>query len=261
MKLLKYALFGLAAAAAVQSPAFAQAANLNNAPPNAIRVMVTAAIRGPLDAVMAQAQQALGKPIVARYGSARGNLKNEILAGQEFEIALLVPDVDAELLAAGKVKPGSAEIARAPIAIGIRGDVPANINLKTTAGVRRALVGAKGVKYAPTGAALFTVRKIISTLRLQNEISDISAMRGTLVLAPGEYEINIYPLSEIIPNQRLHNMGVVIPALQVPADITATVGANTRDEAGARALIAFLRGPAIDPTLEPNGMIKGRRNR
>lgn len=261
MKPMKYALMGCLAALVFRAPAWAQnltSASVANAPPEAVRMMVTAAIRGPLDAVMAQAQQAIGKPIVARYGSARGNLKSEILAGQDFEVALLLPDVDAELLAAGKIKPGSWEIARVPIAIGIRGDVPKDLNLKTHAGIRRAFINAKAVKYSPTGAAILTVRKIISTLRLDDKISDVSALRGSVLLDAGQYEINIYPLSEIIPNRRLFNTGVVIASLQAPANVTATVGANARDEASARALIQFLRGPAIDPTLEPNGMIRGR---
>ena len=262
MKSLKYALCGMLAAVAIQAPAYAQAApNFNGAPPNAVRVLATAAIRVPLDAVLAQAQQSLGKPIVVFYGSARGNLKTAVLADQEFEVALLVPDVDVDLVAAGKIKRGPVEIARAPIAIGIRGDAPADLNLKTTAGVRRALLNAKGVKYAPTGAALFTVRKIFSTLGIGSQITDLSTMRGTVVLHPGEYEINIYPHSEIIPNKALQDTGLVIPALQVPADVTASISTKTRDPAGAQALVDFLRGPAIDPTLAPNGMIKGRRNR
>ncbi len=262
MKPLKYALFGLIAAMAVQAPAFAQPApNFNNAPPNAIRVLATAAIKPPIDAVMADAQKAIGKPIVIIYGSARGNMRTAILNDVDFDVALLVPDVDVQLLAAGKIKPRPREVARAPIAIAIRGDKPADLNLKTTAGIRRALINAKGVKYAPTGAALFTVRKILDTLRLRPLINDLSTMPGTVVLNPGEYEINIFPHSEIIPNKALQDQGLVIPALQVPADVTASISTKTRDPAGAQALVDFWLGPTIDPTLAPVGMVKGRRGR
>ena len=77
-------------------------------------------------------------------------------------------------------------------------------------------------------------------------------------LAAGEYEINIYPLSEIIPNKRLINLGAVIAELQVPVLIEATVGKNAGDPRAAQALIAFLRGPAIDQALKDDGMEKGR---
>jgi ABC-type molybdate transport system substrate-binding protein len=74
-----------------------------DAKPGDIRVMVTAAIRVPLEEVRAQAEQAVGHPLVIEYGSARGNLKDEILAGQAFEVAILLPDVNDELAKQGKI--------------------------------------------------------------------------------------------------------------------------------------------------------------
>ena len=95
-----------------------------DAKPGDVRVIVTAAIREPLNAVLKQAEAAIDKPIVAEYGSARGNLKDEILNGQDFEVAILLPDVDDEIQAAGKIAPGRFEIARVPVAFGLRGEAP-----------------------------------------------------------------------------------------------------------------------------------------
>src|SRR5262249_1304643 len=75
----------------------------SNGKPGEIRVIVTAAIRVPLDQVRAEAEKAIGHKLVLEYGSARGGLKDEILAGQAFEVSLLLPDVDDEILKAGKV--------------------------------------------------------------------------------------------------------------------------------------------------------------
>jgi ABC-type molybdate transport system substrate-binding protein len=81
--------------------------------------------------------------------------------------------------------------------------------------------------------------------------------RSEAPLAAGEYEIAIYPLSEIIPDRRLKNLGAVIAQLQVPAIIEATVGKNAADPKAATALIKFLQGPAIDRALKDYGMEKG----
>jgi len=48
----------------------------------------------------------------------------------------------------------------------------------------------------------------------------------------------------------------VIPQLQVPAIIEATVGKNAADPKAAHALITFLQGPAIDQALKNFGMEK-----
>lgn len=129
-----------------------------DAKPGEVRVLATAAIRIPLDAVRAEASKAIGHPLVIEYGSARGNLKEAVMAGTGFEVAMLLPDVDEQLLK-----------------------------------------------------------------------------------------------SEILPNKNLSNTGPVIPELQVPVVVTATISANTPNAAAAKALVQFLQGPAIEPALKGNG--------
>ena len=240
-----------------QAEAQFAATKIVDAKPGDVRVIATAAIREPLDAVLKQAETIIGKPIVAEYGSARGNLKERIVGGQDFEVAMLLPDVNDELDAAGKISPGRFEIARVPVAFGLRGQAP-HLDVNSPAAVKIAMLNAKSVKYAPTGAALMTVNKILSTLAIADKIRDSSRASGEVPLVAAEYEINIYPLSEIIPNKRLINLGAVIAELQVPIVVEATVGKNAADLRAAQALIAFLQGPAIDQALKDNGMEKGR---
>jgi molybdate transport system substrate-binding protein len=228
-----------------------------DAKPGDLRVIVTAAIREPLDAVLAQAQQVAGHPLVVEYGSARGNLKDKILAGQDFEVAILLPDVNEELLKQGKILPESYEIARVNVAIGLRGDAP-TLDVSTPAALRNAMLNAKSVKYSPTGAAILTVKKVLSTLGIADSIKDSSKVPGQVQLGSAEYELNLYPLSEIIPNKALKNLGPVTPELQVPVIITAVIGKTANDEKAARALVKFLQGPAIDKALEADGMMKGK---
>jgi molybdate transport system substrate-binding protein len=170
---------------------------------------------------------------------------------------MLLPDVGDELEAAGKIVRGRFEIARVPAAFGLRGEAP-HLDVRSPAGVKAAMLNAKSVKYAPVGAAVMTVRKILSTFDIADKIRDSSKVAGEVPLAAGEYEINIYPLSEIIPNKKLVNLGAVIAELQVPAIIEATVGKKAAQPQAAQALIAFLQGPAIDHALKESGMEKGR---
>jgi molybdate transport system substrate-binding protein len=258
MKILA-AIMGTAVVLSPSLHANAQSAapKVADAKPGDVRVIATAAIRDPLNAVLKQAEAVIGKPIVAEYGSARGNLKDEILKGQDFEVAILLPDVDDEIEGAGKIAPGRFEIARVPVALGLRGEAP-SLDVSSLAAVKAAMLKAKSVKYAPTGAALMTVRKILSTLDIAAKIHDSSTVRAEVPLAAGEYEINIYPLSEIIPNKRFKNLGAVISQLQVPAIIEATVGKNAVDPKAALALVKFLQGPAIDQALKDYGMEKGQ---
>src|ERR1043165_6923191 len=94
----------LGTAVILSSPVQAQVTGpkVADAKPGDVRVIATAAIRDPLNAVLTQAEATIAKPIVAEYGSARGNLKDLILKGQDFELAMLLPDVDEDIQAAGK---------------------------------------------------------------------------------------------------------------------------------------------------------------
>jgi molybdate transport system substrate-binding protein len=226
------------------------------AKPPDLRVIATAALRDPLDAVLAQARQVAGHPIVVEYGSARGNLKDKILGGADFEVALLLPDVNEELLKHDKILPESHEIARVNVGIGLRGDAP-DVDVSTPAALKKAMLNARSIRYAPTGAAILTVRKVLATFGIAHSIKDSSRERGQVELGPHEYELNFYPLSEIIPNKAMRNLGAVTAELQVPVIISAVVGKHASDVKAARALVAFLKGPAIDRALAASGMIKG----
>jgi len=220
--------------------------------PGEVRVLATAAIRIPLEAVRSEASKAVGHPLVIEYGSARGNLKDSIMAGHAFDVALLLPDVDEQLLKASKITSQGVVIATTDVAIGLRGD--ATPDLSTSDKLKTAMLNATSLRWSDTGAALLTVNKVLDTMRIRDAVKakhDMSAPAPSL--GPGNYEINIYPLSEIMANTSLRNMGPVIRELQAPAVVTATVSANTPNAAAAQALITFLQGPAIEPALERNG--------
>src|SRR5262245_1922031 len=96
----------LAVLMVLEMPAVSQvgpAEHIADAKPGDVRVLATAAIRIPLDAVRADAAKAIGRPLVIEYGSARGNLKDLIMSGASFDVAMLLPDVDEELLKTHKV--------------------------------------------------------------------------------------------------------------------------------------------------------------
>jgi molybdate transport system substrate-binding protein len=228
------------------------AERIADARPGDVRVLATGAIRIPLEAVRAEASKAIGRPLVIQYGSARGNLKNAVMEGAGFEVALLLPDVDEQLLKAGKIASAGVVIAKTDVAIGLRGGGTPDLSTPDT--IKTAMLNAKSLRWADTGAALFTVNKILDTMKIREAVSaKHNATTVPVPLAPGEYEINISPLSEILANRGLRNAGPVIPALQVPVVVTATISTNTRNASAAAALVTFLQGPAIESALKGNG--------
>jgi molybdate transport system substrate-binding protein len=231
----------------------AEAQSLADAKPGELRVFATAAIQQPMEAVRLEAAKAVGRPLVIEYGATRGKLLPQIMAGQDFDVAFLLPDVNQELLAQDKIAPGAVDIAQIPVAFGLRGSA-SGLDVSTPGGVKATLLGAASVKYAPAGAALPTVRNILSALGIATQIKDSSRLRGEVQLGPGEYEIWIYPLSEIIANTALKTVGPVIAPFQSPMTVSAAVGKHAADDAAARALIRFMQGPAVVAVFSANGV-------
>jgi len=86
-----------------------------DAKPGDVRLIVTGAFQALLMPLVPEAQKAVGSPLLVEYGPARGNLRKEILDGQDFEVAVLLPDVNQEIFADGKTMPGSYDVARQPL--------------------------------------------------------------------------------------------------------------------------------------------------
>jgi ABC-type molybdate transport system substrate-binding protein len=240
----------------MQNPAMAQ--KITDAKPGDVRVLATAAIAGPLEAVRAQAQAAAGRSLVIEYGSARGNLKDMVIAGQPCDVVLLLPDVDATLVKEARIESRHYRIASAPVALALRGEAPATLDVSSAEGIKSAMLNAAAVRYASTGAARDTVNKILDTLDIRSAINDVSGRRVAMdaAMGPGQYEMNVFPLSEILPNKSLRNLGLVIPELQVPAVIEASLCKKPGNRRAAMAFIRFLQGPAIEPALQANGMTR-----
>jgi molybdate transport system substrate-binding protein len=229
---------------------------LADAKPGELRVFASAAMYLPLESVRKQAESAVGAPVRIQYGSARGDLKSHISDGQAFDVAILLPDVIHDPGVASKVDPHEYPLATIPVGIAMRGDAPSP-DVSTPAALRTALLNSRAVKYAPTGAARATVDRVLSSLGVADKINDVSGVLSNVTLAPGEYEIDFFPISEILPNHRLKNLGLVPEPLQVPVQIEAVI-ARGADVGAAQAFVRFLEGPAIDPQLKSSGMVKAR---
>jgi hypothetical protein len=112
------------------------------------------------------------------------------------------------------------------------------------------------VRWATNGASLPTINKMLDGLGIRQEITaKLNTPRDQVQLGPGEYELNINLASEIIPVTTQVYLGNIPAEFNVPAIMAAGIGAGG-DQAAAKALIAFLRGPAIEPALKASGMLR-----
>jgi molybdate transport system substrate-binding protein len=235
-----------------------------DAKPGDVRVIATASILASLQSVKAQADRSVGKHLVIEYGTARGSLRDQILGGQAFELAILVPDVNDELVQKGLARTHRYKIATIPVGIGYTGDGPLP-DISTPAALKNTLLGAKQVLYAAQGMGAQSANKMIDALGIRDSIKVVSPGSGgpsaspaPIVLGPGEYMVSIQPTSEIFANKNARYAGPVIDAYQVPQTLEAVVGTHARDEKSAKAFVDYLRGPEFGAVLKRNGFVPSK---
>lgn len=218
------------------------------------RLIVSGTVQKSIMEVVDKFPQVTGSPMVVEYGSAQGWLKDDILKGQEFEVAILPNDVSQEIYKAGKIQKEVIEIAKVDTAIGIYGDV-FNLDVSTPETLKSTLIKAKGIRYSPRGAARPTVDKIFSMLNIKDKIVDLSSSKKFPELEEGEYEVFIYPVGEIIGNKALKNLGPVISPFQETVIVNAVIGKKSKDIKASKALISYLQGKEFKSLLNKNGSI------
>jgi len=230
------------------------------AKPDELRVIATGAMIASLESVKAQADKAIGEHVVIQYGAARADMRELILKGQSFEVAILIPDVNDELIKQGFAQALKYEIARVLVAVSYVGNVPAP-DISTPEALKNTLLNAKEVSYAPQGLGAQTANKLFSELGITDSIKRSSAAGGGAgggQLGNGEYSISIFPASEIISNKTLKYIGPVIDQFQVAQVIEAVIGAHARNEKAAKAFVDFLRSTEFEAALTKNGMVHSK---
>ena len=227
-----------------------------DAKPGETRLIVSNGVRVPLEAVKEQAQQAVGHPFVIEYGASQA-LRSTMESGQAFELAIVTPEVLEDMIKAGKVVPGSrVDVAQVPVSIGQIGEAP-KADISTPAALKAALLKAKSVRWATNGASLPTINKMVDALGIRKELeAKLNVPRDQVQLAAGDYELNINLASEILPVRTQVYLGPIPSDFQVPAVMAAGIG-MVGDQQAAKALIAFLKGSAINAALSANGMQRG----
>lgn len=242
------------AAPAATRPAFA------DYQPGDVRVYMSPALRNAMDKVRPQAEAAVGRKLVIEMSQA-ALLQKGIEDGQPFEVALLTKPVMDAVVTKSRVIPASqALLADAPLGMAARGDL-SKIDMKTSAAMKKTLLGAKGVRrnYG-VGASVPLVEHVVKTLDVDAQLKDkYIAMVGApqpipeQILAPGEYELMLNMASEVMGRPGWTYISAVPRDLRLPTIYVAGVG-PLGDQQTARALITFLKGPVFTKALVDTGM-------
>ncbi len=216
-----------------------------NGPRAAVRALCTEFARATGNAVDLELDV---NPEVVRRGQ----------AGEAFDVAVGNPSTIEQLIAAGKVVPGSGrDIGHAGLALAVRAGAM-KPDIATVEAFKRTLLAAKTVAFPGKGASGLYFVSLLERLGIaspmRGKLKPMAAEDCVEVVARGEADMVVVVATRITGVPGVDVVGPIPQALQTKIGFAAGLSASTRQPDTAKALIAFLSAPSAAATLKANGV-------
>jgi molybdate transport system substrate-binding protein len=224
---------------------------------SSIRLISSMATKQVLAELIAQYQAQ--SPNTVQLESVGGvDAAKRVQADEAFDVVALASNAIDQLIAAGKVLPGSrVDLAHSGVAIAVRQGAP-KVDISSEASVKAAVLAAKSLSYS-TGPSGVQLAKLFERWGIADEIKSriVQAPPGVPVgslVANGEVELGFQQLSELIHLSGIDVLGPLPPAIQITTTFSAGVAASSAQPEVAKALIAFMGAPAAAVAKVAQGM-------
>lgn len=226
-----------------------------------LEVMISGGFNGPYNAMLPEFQKSTGINVTTKSGASQGTgpktIKAQLASGTTADVVILSREGLAELMAAGKIIPGTdVDLAMAPLGVG----VPAGTSkpdLSSTQAFKDALIKAKRIVVPGSTSGIYLTKELFPRLGLIDQITVTVTERGsqaTTLLAAKEVNIAIQPSSEIVNVPGVDYVGRIPNELQLIQTFSAAIVAGSTQQEAAKKLIQYLKSPkAIEP-IKNGGM-------
>jgi molybdate transport system substrate-binding protein len=239
----------------------AQVAMAQNNPPGQLRVLCSNGLRAVFESVMPDAEKAIGRKISVDF-SASTRFQKQIEDGAAFDLTILTPGIIDGLIKSGKIVAGThSDLAIADLAVGVKAGSP-KADISTAEGMKKRLLAAKSMTWTDGGAASNATVAMMKALGVEDQLKakihlEDTPGRPALSVAEGEYELMFGPVSEIGTIKGVDVLGFFPKEYQKPVVMTAGIGAQAKDAAGATALVQYLQRGKAAGAIKAAGMRQG----
>lgn len=220
-----------------------------------VKVLAALALRDVVNELAPQFERATGHKLHLQFKGV-GGLKQQIDAGEAFDIAILTAPMVDDYVKAGKLSTDArVKVARAGFGIIAAADAT-KPDIATTDAFRRAMLEAKSFGYSKEGVTGDYVVTLFERLGISNEMKPkLQAVDlATRAVSSGEVQYGLVVSSALAPDPRIQLVGKLPAELQRYVDYAAAVSSASSQREAARAFIELLTAPATGALLRAKGM-------
>jgi len=222
-----------------------------------LRVLAGGAMSAVWGELKPKFEQTSGYKLEIFFGTTP-NLIKEATSRKPFDVGIVPIDVMQDTDARAKFAPGpTVDIARVGLGVAVRAGEP-KPDISTPDALKAALLNAKSVASIPESATGYSIAKVFDRLGISEPMkakmkAQPNPAQVVAVVAKGEAELGVF-LINVLTTPGLDVVGPFPAELQQDVVFTAALSADTKEAAGATALITYLKTREAAAIIRAKGM-------
>ena len=226
-----------------------------------MRVLISGGFSGPYEQLLPEFERTTGIKVTTGSGSSQGTGPQTIAAqlarGVPADVVILSREGLTGLIAAQRIAAGTdVDLARTPIGVAVRAGAP-KPDVRSVEAFKEVVLKAGTVAVPSSTSGIFLMEEIFPRLGIADRVNVKATPRGTgaaAMVAAGEAEIALLPVSEILHAPGVELAGVIAEEIQLNQIFAAAVVTGSKEVEAARRLIAFLASERASATIKASGM-------
>jgi len=221
-----------------------------------IRVMLSAAFKEAYLELVPQFERATGHKVASLWVPSV-QMMSRLKGGEIVDLVILSRASLEEIMKAGLIATGGChDLVKSGIGVAVKTGAP-RPDISSGEAVKRAVLAAKGIAYStgPSGTYLMGLFQRMGIAdQIKARVTQVQGEPAGGVVARGDAQIAFQQVSELLPVPGIELVGPLPPDIQKITTFSASVHAQAKEPAAAKALIDFFRAPAAHPVIRKNGM-------
>jgi molybdate transport system substrate-binding protein len=226
-----------------------------------LNVLISGGFSGPYEELVPEFERTSGIKVTTGSGSSQGSGPQTIAAqlerGVAADVVILSREGLTELIRAQRIVAGTdMDLARTPIGVAVRAGAP-KPDARTVEAFKRVVLKARTVAVPSSTSGIFLMEEVFPRLGIADKVNVKATPRGTgaaAMVASGEADIGLLPVSEIIHAKGVDLAGVIAEEIQLHQVFAAAAVARSKELEAAKQLIAFLTSARAAATIKRGGM-------
>ena len=226
-----------------------------------LKVIISGGFSGPYEQLVPQFERTTGVKVATGSGSSQGNGPQTIAAqlgrGVPADVVILSREGLTELIAARWIAAGTdVDLARTPIGVAVRAGAP-KPDVRSVEDFKQVVLKARTLAVPSSTSGIFLIEEIFPRLGIAGRVNVKATPRGSgaaAMVAAGEADIGLLPVSEIVHATGVELAGVIADEIQLNQIFAAAIVAASKETEAAKRLIAFLTSAPAAQTIRRGGM-------